>query len=344
MNTSVQENTIQDTNDLLAWASKHPVKTEQLAYDITRLMQVTDDRLQEVQNKPFFKRVWSHIAGEMSYQLVETSSQLLELQNKAQHRLLELQNHQLLTAETIICVQNNLNTLAVKQGKTQEQITLIAERVRERFLEMENRIGIMEVNSRIHSWLLTLETYDYDERFPPSLRLLKVIQDFVKIKGHDWNLQEVKFLQKALKEVGLPWKEKLSTEDFINQLVDDIESHSFATFKSLLPVSSHEVSTDFINDNVSVATFSAIYQIADKYENSAYTIEALQGAMDLTRAEAIKLVLKAFVKKQGVDLAISIPLKDLAIEILSCSALTQALINAEELTPCNHSKKKTTSG
>ncbi|MFL7031665.1 hypothetical protein, partial [Vibrio cyclitrophicus] len=201
-----------------------------------------------------------------------------------QQRLLDLQQQNLLTAEVVIGVQNNLNTLVSENEETQRQITLMAERVRDRFLKMEERVGVLEVNSRIHSWLLTLETYDYDERYPTGLRTLKVIEDTIKIKENEWNLQEIKFLQKGLKEVGLPWKEKISTGKFIDMLVDEIESNGFQTFEQLLPIQSEKISTKFISDNISIATFNALYQIADKYQNSADTIEFLQDSMDLSKS------------------------------------------------------------
>ncbi|MCG9640050.1 hypothetical protein L1D22_09055 [Vibrio sp. Isolate34] len=329
MTTELQERPI---TELLQWAKQFPAQTEQLAYDMTRLMQATEENINDVKGKPFFSRVLERITGSDKETQIETNQQLLDLQKLTQQRLLDLQQQNLLTAEAIIGVQNNLSTLVAKNEETQRQITLMAERVRERFLEMEERVGVLEVNSRIHSWLLTLETYDYDERYPTGLRTLKVIQDFIKIKGNEWNLQEIKFLQKGLKEAGLPWKEKLSTGKFIDMLVDEIESKGFKDFEQLLPLNTEEVSAKFVSDNISVATFSALYQIADKYQHSADTIEILQDSMDLSRAEAIRMVLRKFVKKQGVDLDIEIPLKDIAIEILSCTALSSQLSHAIEKT------------
>ncbi|WP_102315752.1 hypothetical protein [Vibrio cyclitrophicus] len=316
--------------ELFKWAGQHPAEIEQLAYDMTRILQVTEESINDVKGKPFFSRVIERITGSDKKLQIETNQQLLELQKLTQQRLLDLQQQNLLTAEVVIGVQNNLNTLVAKNEETQRQITLMAERVRDRFLKMEERVGVLEVNSRIHSWLLTLETYDYDERYPTGLRTLKVIQDFIKIKENEWNLQEIKFLQKGLKEVGLPWKEKISTGKFIDMLVDEIESNGFQTFEQLLPIQSEKISTKFISDNISIATFNALYQIADKYQNSADTIEVLQDSMDLSRAEAIQMVLRKFVAKQGIDLDIEIPLKDIAIEILSCTALSSKLSNIKE--------------
>lgn len=327
MTTSIQERPL---TDLIEWASQNPAQTEQLAYDMTRLMQVTKENIDDIKGKPFFSRVLSRVTGSDAQEQIQTNEQLLELQKLTQQRLLDIQKSNLLTAEAVIGVQNNLNTLATKNEETQRQITLMAERVRERFLEMEERVGVLEVNSRIHSWLLTLETYDYDERYPTGLRTLKVIQDFLKIKGNEWNLQEIKFLQKALKEAGLPWKDKISTGKFIDMLVDEIELHDFNSFQELLPLNSNEITTKFVNDNISVATFSALYQIVDKYQHSADTIEILQDSMELTRSEAIRMVLRKFVKKQGVDLDLEIPLKDIAVEILSCTALATSLTSGQK--------------
>jgi hypothetical protein len=49
----------------------------------------------------------------------------------------------------------------------------------------------------IHGWLLTLDTFDYSDGYSAKLRLLRVIQDFLRLKPAAWTMTELKYLQKA---------------------------------------------------------------------------------------------------------------------------------------------------
>ncbi|MBF0103270.1 MAG: hypothetical protein HQK77_20410 [Desulfobacterales bacterium] len=159
-----------------------------------------------------------------------TSQDLIELQKYSWRYLEVLQERDLLLADAIITVKNNLMSLAIEQKETRDQITRMADRIYHRFVELEDRVTNLEVEMTLHSWLLTLATYDYEEKFPPHFRLLKIIRDFFVIKPDQWNLVELKYLQKAVKEVGLDWKQTITINRFVNELIDEIEHLSFSAY------------------------------------------------------------------------------------------------------------------
>jgi hypothetical protein len=325
----------------LAWAEKKSCEAEQLALDATRLLSCTEDRLADYSGSGFFKRCWYKLSDKHGEVTRANQNDLINMQKTAWRYINLLQERDLMMAHSILTVRNNLMTLAVDQEDTKKQITRMADKVYDRFIAVENRMQKVEVSTKIHSWLLTLDTFDYDEKYPPFFRMLRVIGEFYCLKEGEWNIQEIKYLQKAIKEVDLPWKKKLRVDQFVDGLVDEIEARDFEEYYSLLTIGHQNTGLPlpeaFILENISVPNYTALYKIADDYTRSTSTIDILIDQLDIDRNEAIKKVLKTFIAKQGIDLHIAIPLRDLAVELLTCMHLAknlyQSAIVAQKLAP-----------
>lgn len=204
---------------MLVRAGEQDIEAQQLALDATRLLSCTAERLEEYKDQGFFKRGWSALSGKTASMDKLNQKDLIEMQKISWRYLALLQERDLMLAHTIVAVKNNLLTLAVQEEETRRSITELAKRVVQRFEDLEKRVGKLEVATEIHSWLLTIETYDYDEKYPPNLRLLRVVRDFYELKNNEWNLKEIKYLQKAVSEVGLDSKRKITLENFIDGLL-----------------------------------------------------------------------------------------------------------------------------
>jgi TPR repeat protein len=318
----------------LAWAEQKLPEAEQLALDATRLLSCTENRLNEYADKGFFKRALYQLGGKSGDIMRTNQADLLSMQKAAWRYISLLQERDLMMAHSILTIKNNLLTLAVDQDDIKKQITIMADKVLERFLELEDRMKKVEVSSKIHSWLLTLDTYDYDEKYPPFFRLLRIVGEFGSIKGEDWNVQEIKYLQKAIKEVDLPWKKKIRIDEFVDGLVDEIDCRVFDEYYTLLTMSYNNFGVNvpplFILDNIPVPSYMALYHIADDYTRSSATIDVLAEQLNLSKKDAIKKVLKTFISKQGIDLGVPIPLRDLGVELLTCSGLARRLFQPAE--------------
>ncbi len=329
----------------LVRAQTRAAEAEQMALDATRLLSCTEDRLGDYAGQGFFKRCWHKLCGKQGEMQRANQKDLIEMQKYAWRYIELLQERDLLLAHSVITVKNNLMTLAVDQEETKNEIARMAEKVYKRFVALENRVGVLEVATNIHSWLLTIETYDYDEKFSPHFRLLRVVRDFLSLKEDGWNITEIKYLQKAVKEAGLPWKKKIRLADFVCELTDEIEDSSFSQYQELLRLDFGEpgnpIPASFILENLSVPSFTSLYQIADSYTGSSAVIDALSEELNISKKEAIKKVLTAFIRKQGIDLEISLPLRDLAVELLNCMKLTKKLF--EEQTFMQNEESDTTS-
>jgi hypothetical protein len=262
----------QQLDPLLQRAGEQAVEMQQLALDATRLQACTADRLQEYRDKGFFKRCWGKISGKTSSLERANVQDLVEMQRTSWRYLSLLQERDLMLASSIITVKNNLLTLAVKEEEARRAITEMAERIGERFLGLESRVGSLEVATNVHSWLLTLQTLDYEERFPPNMRLLRIVRDFLRLKAGDWSLQEIRYLQKAVSEVGLEAKRRVTLSDFLDGLIDEIEQITFPGFQNLacLPQGDNGpvIPAVFVLEQVAVPSFAALAVIDRDYETS----------------------------------------------------------------------------
>jgi hypothetical protein len=315
----------------LGWATTRYAEAHQLALDATRLLSCTNDRLEEYKSKGFFKRAWYRLSGKTGDIQRANQSDLMEAQKIGWRYLEVLNERDLLQAQSIISIRNNLLTLATKEEETRRQVTRLAEKVYERFVRLEDRVDKLEAAQQIHAWLLTIRTNDYDEKFPPHLRMLRVVNDFIALKPGAWNMMELKYLQTALREADVEWKRELSLEDFVDEVVNEIGGASFSTFEHLLlGTDKARILPSFVQENVAVPSYLALFEIASTYSTSSATIDVLREELKIERSEAIKRVLRAFMLKQGIDLRVRMQLRWLAIELLDCMQLARALAHGSE--------------
>lgn len=310
----------------LAWATNRRALSEQMALDASRLLSCTEDRLEVYAGQGFFKRCWFTLSGKVGEAERASTKDLVEMQKYAWRYINLLQERDLLAAHSIIAVKNNLLTLAVDQEEVRKEVCRLAGRVYDRFVALEERVGNIEVSQQIHGWLLTIDTRDYDEILPPNLRLLRVVSDFYSMKSDAWNVMELKYLQKAIKEVGLDPKLTVSVSGFVDAVIEEIEKYDYITFAKLMTYGDlDDPDNDFIIEAIAAPAFSSLYQIKHHYTTSSRVIRSLQKKMNISHSEALKTILADFIEERGIDTAVKVPLKDLATEILSCLSLARRL-------------------
>lgn len=151
----------------LAWARDGRAQAEQMALDASRLLSCVEDRLGDYAGQGFFKRCWFGLSGKNGAIERANQNDLVEMQKYAWRYINLLQERDLLAAQSIIAVKNNLLTLAIDQSAIKDEITRLADRVYDRFVALEDRVAKVEAAQNIHGWLLTIDACDYDEKFPP---------------------------------------------------------------------------------------------------------------------------------------------------------------------------------
>lgn len=330
------ENIDTQLNPKIKWAEQNSVLAEQLAMDATRLLSCTSERFEDYKNKGFFNRCVTSFSGKTADMQRQNQNDLIELQ-KAGWRYLQLLNDRdILMAHSLITIKNNLETLAIEDTKTREEITRLAIKVKQRFDGLSKRVDDLEVTVNLLHWLSTIEVQDYDDNYSYYFRLLCLVDDFKSRKANNWNYKDIQCLQQAILKAKINRKERITINNFIIRLIDEIEEQSFPLFNGLIKafIDNKKISSEWIDENISSPVFNCLYLIAAKYNDSkSFAIGNQENLKEgTTHKEIITSGIIQIIKDVGVDTDKELQLQDIALEILSCSQLTQTLIsNSHEL-------------
>ena len=314
----------------MAWARSKSAEAEQLALDCTRLLSCTEERLGQIQNQGFFKRCWNRLSGQTGAMERANTADLIQMQKVSLRYINMLQEQQMMTAHSLLALKNNLVTLAIKEEETRKLVGLLAERTLQRFQDLEKRVDQLEISQNLQGWLLTLEDRDYDVNYPtPYLRMLKIINDFYGYKSGGWNYNDMLFMRKALRTVGLNPKEQISMNMFVDTLVEEIKKQGFDTYRELLIAHIPSDKDDFgyfAIENVSSQVFTTVNGIYTQYTDKSEVIEALSDELSISPEAALKRLLARTISKLNVDLDCQLPLSDVAAEMLVGLKLTNQLL------------------
>lgn len=328
-NLTLQETEIIDKelDSKLIWAKNNQALAEQLAMDATKLLSCTVDRISEYENKGFFKRCLFSFSGKTAQMQRDNQNDLISMQKTAWRYLQILSDRDILMSHSLITIKNNLETLAIKEEETREEITRFAQKVKERFNELNRRVDNLETDVNVLQWLTTIKVQDYDERYPYYIRLLVLIYDFQSKKSDNWNAKDIQSLQQAILNAEIERKDKITIDNFVNKILDEIEESSFEIFEKLSKNLLGNIETDSndITEEISSPIFASIFLITDNYTRSDEAISILQEHLSLSKKDAIKKLILGTIEKAGVDTKKELMLQDIALDILACSRLIRIL-------------------
>lgn len=353
MSTAEEKAIDTQIEQMMDWAKTRSAEAEQLALDSARLMASTTDRLDRLKNQSFCKRCWSRFTGKAGEMERANTNDIIQMQKMAFRYVNMLQEQQLLMAHSLLSLKNNLASLAVKEEETRNLIAMLAQRTLERFQKLENRVDQLEISTNLQGWLLGLEEREYDEKIPTEyMRLFRVINDFYNIKKDNWNYNDLMFMRKAIRTVGLNPKQKISLNSFIDKLTDEIQSEGVgfeAYGQAITQYAPKEVKdySNFVIDKISSPVFVSIHGLKTQYMDRLDIVEELQDEMNISAAEALKRLLRRSINNMNVNLDYEFPLAETAIEILGCLRLAEKLAippkiaeNKKVTTPIESSEQK----
>ena len=318
---------------MMDWAKTRQAEAEQLALDSARLISCTSERMERLSNQGFFKRCWSRFTGEAGGMERANANDLVQMQKMAFSYINMVQEQQLLMAHSLLSLKNNLISLAVKEEETRNLIGMLAQRTLERFEKLETRVDQLEISTNLQGWLLGLEEREYDEKIPTDyMRLFRVINDFYQIKNDNWNYNDLMFMRKAIRTVGLNPKKKLSLNTFIDSLTDEIQSDevgfdAYGEAITLYQPAGMDNYSNYVVENISSPVFATMHGLKTQYMDKLDTIEELQDTMNISASEALKRLLRRSIANMNVNLDYEFPLAETAIEILGCLRLGERLGN-----------------
>lgn len=334
--TKAEEKSIDfQVEQMMDWAKTRSAEAEQLALDSARLMACTTDRVDRLKNQGFFKRCWNRLSGKAGEMERANTNDIIQMQKTAFRYVNMLQEQQLLMAHSLLSLKNNLVSLAVKEEETRNLVTMLAQRTLERFEKLEHRVGQIEISTNLQAWLLGLEEREYDEKIPTEyMRLFRVINDFYNIKRDNWNYNDLMFMRKAIRTVGLNPKQKISLNSFIDKLTDEIQSDgigfdAYGEAISLFAPEGIENYSKYVLENISSPVFVSMHGLKTQYMDKLDVVEELQDEMNISAGEALKRLIRRSISNMNVNLDYEFPLAETAIEILGCMRLS-ALIATED--------------
>ena len=294
--------------------------TQQLAMDASRLVTASQERLASQLEAGFFKRLAHAVSGKTSENQALNQADMLQMQRFAWHYLQQLQQQNLITAQGIAVIRNNLGTMNELIIETRDFLEQAIDRIDQRLRRVENSANFV-------NWALNIEANK--RRYAPipkNLLVIRLAYDFLsQHPGTMLNGRDVgNYLVTTLEKLGVNCDEPVRLIDFINDLIDQIGVVGLDQYRATIALSTdgNDISSTYIQESISGVGFSALYFLADHYVKIADLI----GDPEVCTSDAVreKIIAKFFDEKLS-GLAAAYSIRDLICEIIGGGQLTIAV-------------------
>lgn len=255
--------------------------TQQLALDASRLVSTSQERLSKQVDAGFCKRLIGAISGSNHQNALSSQVDMLKMQKVAWHYLQQLQQQNLINAQAIAVIRNNLGTMNEFIIETRNFLGEAIGRINGRLRPIEN-------NTRLAKWSLNIEANKRRYKsLPASLLVVQLSYDFLrKHSDVELTLEDINHLVVTLENLGINCDDDVRLLDFIIELVDQMDVTGIDLYRESIEVSTedHTVESAFIQANVSGIGFNALYYLSDHYTK----IMALIGDSELCNTDAAR--------------------------------------------------------
>lgn len=321
-----------------------PSKLMQLATDATRLLSFTGESLSKIKESGFFERIRDLIPSRKSVPAAErapevTLAEFNEMKAYAEKSLEALNQRNLLTADALITVKNNLNTLAVSEKETRDVVTNMITKIADRFEKLESRIddlaeSIDKLDDSVNlvTWV---QGVGYDSSYkdiPESIRFLRIVKEFYNRKHANYTIDELRLLKKALKDVGIDYSKKVTLGDFTDSILEDLQNFDENKYLEITKVEikgNKKLTAQDVSEIIAVPSFVVLCKLPDKKNETEKTVNNFQskGMLNGDPLKAVQEDVKNTLKEDnGIDMDKTTTLSDLAIELVSCYSAVPHLI------------------
>lgn len=294
--------------------------TQQLAMDASRLITASQERLAHQSEAGFFKRLARAVSGKTSENQALNQVDMLQMQRFAWHYLQQLQQQNLITAQGIAVIRNNLGTMNEVIIETRDFLEQAIDKI-------DQRLRRVEDNTNFSNWALNIEANK--RRFvqiPKNLLILQLAYDFLRQHpGVMLTSRDVgNYLVTTLERLDVNCDETLRLLDFINDLIDQIDVVGLDRYRATVALSTdaHDIGSAYIQQSISGVGFNALYFLADNYVKIADLI----GDPELCASdEAREKIIAKFFGQELNGLATIYSIRDLICEIIGGGQLAIAL-------------------
>lgn len=290
--------------------------TQQLAVDASRLITCSEERLKQQVESGFFKRFAGAFSGTNRHNQLQNQVDVLHMQKFAWHYLKQLQQQNLITAQSIAVIRNNLGTMNEYIIETREFIFQAVDKINRRLIRVEN-------NTDFHQWSLNIEANK--RRFksmPRALLVLNLAYDFMRSHpGVMLTKQDINHLIVTLEKLDVNCDENVNLLSFIIDLIDQIEATSIERYRTVIDLSfeDHIVQPYFIRKNISGLVFNSLYYLSEDYDR---IIDMISDGEVCDSDEKRERIISKFFGKAFSGLDTQYKIRDLIEEIIGGSLLT----------------------
>lgn len=326
---------VEAANQAVEQKQSKAAKIMQFATDATRMLSTTADSLQKIKETGFIDRIISLFPGKKKKPANEiTKEEFEELKQFAWSSLEAMNQRELLTADALITVKNNLNSLVVEQNDIKEAITQMAQKVADRFSNLENRVAKVESSQNLETWVSNLKYDDAYENVPEAIKFLKVVKGFYLNKQGDYTSNEIKSLKRALDNVGFDFRAKISLEKLLDDLIEELQTFDEQKYLQITKVELPDgkiPSAKELANALAVPSFVAVCSLPENKKLLEDAVEDLREDLGISYEKALQRVVKRRIAKtNGIDLTVETSLFDLGIELISCYSAAPELFGISE--------------
>lgn len=306
---------LQAVNALVNQHKGNAALTQQLALDASRLITTSQERLAKQSGSGFFKRFASKISGKNSENQLQNQVDMLQMQRFAWHYLKQLQQQNLINAQSIAVIRNNLGTMNDYIIETRDFLEQAIDKINRRLEHVEN-------NTSFNNWSLHIEANK--RRFksiPGNLLVLHLTYDFMR-SHRDVVLtsRDINYLVVTLEKLEVNCDEDVQLLGFIIELIEQIEVTGIERYREMIELAfdGHVVDSHFIQRNISGIGFNALYFLSEQYEK---ILDLTEDSEFCRSDEDREKIISKFFGNEFSGLSTTYSIRDLIGEVIGGSTL-----------------------
>ena len=304
---------LETINTLVNHHKGNAALTQQLALDASKLITTSQERLAKQSDAGFFKRLVNAFSGKTSENQLLNQVDTLQMQKFSWHYLKQLQQQNLINAQSIAVIRNNLGVMNDYTIETRDFLEQAIDKIDHRLRKVENQASF-------NNWSLNIEANKRRFKSQPStLLVLHLTYDFMHShRDVALSLSDINYLVVTLEKLDINCDENIKLLDFIIELIDQIEVIGIDRYRSIIKLGfdEHIIDSYFIQNNISGVAFNALYYLSEHYER----IVDLIGDDELCSSdEARKKIISKYFGNEFSGLRTTYERRDLISELISGS-------------------------
>lgn len=314
-NQPLKDAELQAVNALVNQHRGNAALTQQLALDASRLITTSQERLATQSGSGFFKRFVSKISGKNGVNQLQNQVDMLQMQRFSWHYLKQLQQQNLINAQSIAVIRNNLGTMNDYIIETRDFLEQAIDKISRRLENVEN-------STSFNSWSLHIEANK--RRFksiPSTLLVVHLTYDFMR--SHPdvvLTSRDINYLVVTLEKLEVNCDENVQLLGFIIELIEQIQTTGIARYREMIELAFDDtvIESHFIQGNISGIGFNALYYLSEHYEK---IVDLTQESEFCRSDEDRERIVSKFFGNEFSGLSTTYSIRDLIGEVIGGSAL-----------------------